>query len=275
MSKCDRQMSFWGTLGCPICVELYESLNALISHLIDLSEPVQHNNIVLFSAGIGKSSLMKRSRFKKAGKLDDSILSILIGTLLGDAHAEKRTNTRISFQQEDSNKDYLLSLWHTFMSAGLCSSTAPKPQRRSSNAPGLTRTTYRFKTYTYSDLNWLHSLFYKYDSITGKYIKVIPTNLGDYLTPLALAVWFMDDGKKQGSGYSFATNSFTKQEVEFLCHLLWVKFNILATPNITGYYLNEPSKAQYCVYVHATSVKQFNELVYSYIVPTMRYKLII
>jgi hypothetical protein len=36
------------------------------------------------------------------------ILSILYGTLLGDSHLEKRiNNVRITFQQENSNVEYL------------------------------------------------------------------------------------------------------------------------------------------------------------------------
>lgn len=103
----------------------------------------------------------------------------------------------------------------------------------------------------------------------------MPSNIGDYLTPLALAVWFMDDGKKHGYGYSFATNSFTLEEVDFLCKVLQSKFNLTATPNITGYYLHEPTKPQYCLYVHSSSVKLFNQIVYPHIVPSMHYKLII
>jgi hypothetical protein len=136
-----------------------------------------------------------------------------------------------------------------------------------------TRTIYRFKTFTYSDFNWLHSLFYRYDHNINKFIKIIPNNIGDFLTPLAIAVWFMDDGKKHSSGYSFATNSFTKKEVDLICKVLNSKFSIIATPNITNYYLNDPTKPQYCVYVHTTSVKLFNEIVYPYIVPSMYYKL--
>jgi len=50
--------------------------------------------------------------------IPEQVLSIIIGSLLGDAHAErrrdsagKRGNTRIVFQQEDSNMEYLLSNW--------------------------------------------------------------------------------------------------------------------------------------------------------------------
>jgi hypothetical protein len=38
-------------------------------------------------------------------------------------------------------------------------------------------------------------------------IKIIPRNLGDYLTPLALAIWFLNNGSKLGQGAQIALNS--------------------------------------------------------------------
>ena len=80
---------------------------------------------------------------------------------------------------EDSNKNYLLSLWEILSSSGICSDKKPEPNYRSSSKPGLTRTIYRFKTYTYADLNWIHSLFYIYDHNTNKLVKVVPHNIED------------------------------------------------------------------------------------------------
>ena len=31
------------------------------------------------------------------------------------------------------------------------------------------------------------------NDITNNYIKIVPLNIEEYLTPLALALWFMDD----------------------------------------------------------------------------------
>lgn len=41
---------------------------------------------------------------------------------------------------------------------------------------------YRLNTYTFTSFNWLHEMFYKDNQ------KIIPRNLADYLTPLALAI---------------------------------------------------------------------------------------
>jgi hypothetical protein len=40
-----------------------------------------------------------------------------------------------------------------------------------------------------------------YDLFIVNGVKTIPANISYYLTPLALAVWSMDDGSKAGSGF--------------------------------------------------------------------------
>jgi ubiquinol-cytochrome c reductase cytochrome b subunit len=64
----------------------------------------------------------------------------------------------------------------------------------------------------------IHDAFYKI--FNGQNTKVVPKNIADYLSPLALAVWIMDDGTCQGSGVIISTNSFPKEEVQFLCDVL-------------------------------------------------------
>jgi len=64
----------------------------------------------------------------------------------------------------------------------------------------------------------------------------------------------MDDGKRMDYGYSFATNSFTEQEDEHLCVVLKSKYNLTATKNIGGYFVNNPTLPQYNIYIHAHSV---------------------
>ena len=58
-----------------------------------------------------------------------------------------------------------------------------------------------------------------------KYKKIIPYNNADYLTPLALAVWFMDDGSKINNTVRIATNCFTYAEIENLSTVLYKKYN--------------------------------------------------
>ncbi|KAJ3392365.1 hypothetical protein HDU92_008496 [Lobulomyces angularis] len=110
--------------------------------------------------------------------------SILFGTLLGDGYGERlKIGTRFIMQQEDSNlSDY-----------GYCKYERPKLERRVVKG-GKIRFYFRLRTYSYSSLNWIHDLFY-YQGI-----KIVPFNIGDFLTPQALAIWIMDDGTLNSSG---------------------------------------------------------------------------
>lgn len=76
--------------------------------------------------------------------------------------------------------------------------------------------------------------------------KVIPLNISDYLTPLALAIWIMDDGTWKKPGVRIATNSFTLEEVELLKLTLENKFNIKSS-------LHKNNK-QYQLYIKGESI---------------------
>ena len=58
--------------------------------------------------------------------------------------------------------------------------------------------------------------------------KVVPTNISDYLTPLAVATWFMDDGTCSSGNLVFATQSFTLEENNILSEALMTNFGIHA-----------------------------------------------
>ena len=84
------------------------------------------------SVGITHDSYPARVLAKqRIGPHNQPILSIIFGTLLGDSSAEKRSNsTRIAFQQEDSNVQYLLYLWKLVNDRGYTSDTKPELKER-------------------------------------------------------------------------------------------------------------------------------------------------
>jgi hypothetical protein len=108
-------------------------------------------------------------------------------------------------------------------------------------------------------------MFYKL--IDGKYIKFVPLNIEEYLTPLALAILFMDDYSKKGKGASIAINCFTLEEVNFLCKVLKSKYNIIATSNKSG------KNKGYIIYIHSNSMKLFTSIDKPYLLPSLYYKL--
>ena len=104
-------------------------------------------------------------------------------------------------------------------------------------------------------------MFYK----NGKKIK--PLNIYEYLTPLALAVWIMDDGGWTNSGIRIATNSFELKEVELLNDVLKSKYNLETT--IQKIWI----KDQYSIYIKKQSVNNLRNIVGPYMHSSMLYKL--
>lgn len=200
---------------------------------------------------------------KRIGPHNKELLSILFGSLLGECQAEYRSKgngTRFCFYQESSHVNYLLWLHKKLAALGYTNLNEPSIQTRLGKK-GIVRKVIRFKTWTYSSLNWVHELWYK------DKIKIIPAIIGDYLSPLALAIWIMDDGCKSGSGLKLATNSFTYSENLLLIKVLYDNFKIKANVQSAGI-IN-----QYHIYIFKDSMPLLREIVLPHVHSSMKYKL--
>lgn len=175
------QMSLWGELflSCPKCIAII--IQKYWFFIINFSA----TSFFLISIYIINNTVAKRIKSDtRIGPHNKDIISIFYGSLLGDSHAEKRNagiGTRLSFSQESNRKQYLLWLHNLISELGYCSPSIPIIQSRI-GFKGIIRYIIRFHTYTYSSLNWLHEVWYP----NGK--KVIPRNIEEYLTPLAIAI---------------------------------------------------------------------------------------
>jgi len=93
-------------------------------------------------------NIPKVSRLKgiyRIGPHNIDILSIIFGSLLGDAHAEKRrSGTRFIFYQEGSHKEYLLFLHKIISELGYSNTKIPILTNRLSK--GKIRKIIRFST---------------------------------------------------------------------------------------------------------------------------------
>ena len=117
------------------------------------------------------------------------LYSIIVGILLSDGWLEKENlnaNTRFRFKQVLARSDYII--YSFLLLAHYCSSVPKivKGERADTVTYGL-----QFSTRRYQCFNELYTLFYKNKN------KVIPTNIYDLLTPVALANWIMGDGAKR------------------------------------------------------------------------------
>ena len=110
-----------------------------------------------------------------------------------------------------------------------------------------------FKTLIFPCLTFYFNLFY-----VNK-IKIVPLNIEDYLTPLALAVWICDDGGKSLHNETILhTRSYTYQEVLLLQSALKNKFNL-----ITRNYEKEPN--QWVIIIPLNQETSLKEIVLPYI----------
>lgn len=198
--------------------------------------------------------------------------AILVGTLLGDSsitkykrncESSKILNSSITCGHSYKQREYALYIKTLLEKEGIKinyteSSTLYKHIIQGKECTCNGRCDIRTsKNVTF---NYWRDLWY----LNGK--KVLPEWVLNYITPLSIAIWFMDDGTKNNCSYYLHTESFTIEEVESLRHLLYDRFNIETSMHRMG---NKP-----VIYIKASSRKKFTDLVKPYICESMRYKLI-
>mgnify|MGYP002133049102 FL=1 len=181
---------------------------------------------------------------------------ILIGKLLGDG----------SFNHDRKEVQYTHKLDHKEYSDFINSSltTAYSNSLLDKNLNSFSKKI-KYKSWTKS-FNWIKNLS---KEMLVNNIKIIPKSLIDQVTPLSLAVLYMDDGnltenKKQKPRMHFSVCNYDKQSCINLQEI-FTNFNIKTTlTNSDGYnYLH----------ISSASVDVFCELIKNYIPEIMQYKL--
>jgi len=243
------QMSLWGGFNKPQMYNLF-----LICLSLFLITPIYFNI---------KPKVIRLKGIYRIGPHNTDIISIIFGSLLGDAHGEKillGVGTRFSFYQEAIHVKYMLFLHKLFSELGYCNSKLPIITTRL-GSKGKIRKRVRFTTWTFTSFNWIYDLWY------NNKIKHVPECIDQYLTPLALAIWIMDDGVKVGQGLSFFINYFSYNDCLLIIKALNNNFNIKASIQSAG------KKDQYIIYILKDSMTDLINIVSPYIIPEMKYKL--
>jgi hypothetical protein len=189
--------------------------------------------------------------------------SALIGTLLGDATLQYNEGTIpwYKFDQKAANKEYVEALY--FLFADVVGTPPINPRIKNGIAHS-----YWFRTYRWMVLDFYAKQFYKIDSL-GNRKKIVPPLIHRWLSPQALAFWFMDDGSKKNSTYLLHTQGFTRPEIIRLQQALGKNFNIESKIHKD----KRPSGPLYYLYISTDSGKKFQEIIEPYVLPCMRYKL--
>ncbi len=106
----------------------------------------------------------------------------------------------------------------------------------------------------------LRRLFYKEKT------KIVPHNIGEFLTKVGLAFWIMDDGGAGTHGELILhTHSYTSEEVDILINTLKLNFDIYSRKT-----LKRP--LQWTILIPKKEVEKVKKLVLDYLHPSMYYK---
>lgn len=189
---------------------------------------------------------------------------ILFGTLLGNSNLQTYTGGktwRARFIQKD--KSYLFHLYNIFQNHV---STGPKQSLI--NNGKYSRWTFNTKVNLFY-LEFALLFYVRTGSVRTIKKKVLPNEeiLNKYLTPQAIAYWFMDDGSLKSNylAYYLCTDNFTKEEVLLLGSIFLKKYNIRV-----NYHKNRSS---YRIYIPRPEYWKFRDLIEIYIIDSMKYKL--
>lgn len=186
------------------------------------------------------------ARLARKKRLSKRQRSIVLGSLLGDGYLTSTT------------RGFAFRVNHGLHQKSYVDWKYSELQEFTNSAPRQSGRCYYFRTVSHDEFSEFHSDFY--DSR-----KKVPRNLRDRLTSLALAVWVMDDGARDGNQLRINSQSFSESENRVLCSILMATFGITATLN--------RDKDKFRLRVSASSMPIVRQVVAPHLIPDMHYKL--
>lgn len=215
-----------------------------------------NKGMTVISRERGKVNTHTNSRYlrelRQVISLSEIQKSVLSGALMGDGciiPTASGKNYRLQIEHANKQREYVFWKYEVFKDFVV---TPPKRIRSAES--------WRFRTISHKEFVQLRQIFYR------NWKKILPRRLDFILNPIALAVWFMDDGcldKKRG--YILNTQNFTFEENMRLMSFLSEKLHIALSVHRDRIY--------YRLYVKRKSMSIFRNLLDAYMHPIMRYKL--
>ena len=111
----------------------------------------------------------------------------------------------------------------------------------------------------------------------------MPNNLDEYLTPLSLATWYMDNISNYFSKSGLSSFNLNEKDINYISNILKDKYNLetiikLPRAPLGGWGLagGRPSgekKDKVSFYIKNTSNDRFSNLIKPYLLPSLQYKL--
>jgi hypothetical protein len=239
----------------------YEFYEHITDHFLNLNSTA----LVLWGSNLD-SSLGRKKLTKNVRQhlvLPHLYESILVGLLLSDGGINKsKTNKlmRIAFVQ--SFTIHFHYFMHVYFSLSFIFSSLP--YLRIQYKKGIKNSS----LYIISmGLPFIHNLCLQFIDIKGN--KVIPKNINELLTPIALAHWIMGDGEARYFGLRLCTDSFSIPEVVSLINVLLIRYKIKSTL----FMKNTPNGKKPRIVINSQELKKLSIIVAPYIIPQMQYKI--
>lgn len=210
--------------------------------------------------GINSNIGQRKYRIIKATPLNKEQKEMIVGSVLGDGSviiSGRKKNAYFKVAHCEKQKDYLM--WKKEILGGLVNVVNKQEDKRGNSVM------YQFGTLSHHELNFYRNLFYENNR------KIIRDELRNYLTPLGLATWFMDDGSKcNRCNYRLATDGFDKVDNYKLQQILKANFDLNA--KVLEYIRND--KKYYYLALNKYNTVNMTKIIAPYIVNCMKYKLI-
>jgi len=194
----------------------------------------------------------ENSNGNTAGSLTVTQHAVLIGSILGDGTIRRQRGKKNALFEVNHSLAYKPYVDWKFSKFSEYVRTPPKPRKGNGK-----RVAYRFTTRSLLIFTDYYLKFYE----NGK--KLIPLDLK--LTPLALAVWYMDDGSISRNACYLNTQQFRIEEQERLCEILSKDFGIDSKLN--------KDKSYYRIRVTSEGTEILFRIIDPYVHECFRYKL--
>ncbi|KAG0122693.1 LAGLIDADG endonuclease, partial [Tuber indicum] len=210
------------------------------------------------TVGYGKFTKQTREMIK----LPPYQKSVIIGLILSDGFlslsSKGSKNARLEFEQSYSKKEYVFFVF--FILSHYCNSL---PGLFFTKKAGIRKenVNYSLKIVTRSILCFteLYSLFYL------NKVKIIPDNIYDLLTPVALAHLIMGDGQIASNGLRICTDAYSSSDIVKLINVLMIKYRLVCTIHV----LDDRQR----IYISAKSINLLASIIKPYMIKSMYYKI--
>lgn len=197
-------------------------------------------------------------------KLSKTQKDILVGTLLGDGHLETKNDGktyRLKIEHCIQQKEYTewlfahFSDWAETLPGARTREVAFRDEKKMFERIG-------FSTISTGSLRFFAHQFYR----NGK--KIVPKLIHRWMSPLALAVWYMDDGSIKSNEHKSVllnTQGFSAKDLEILQKALEKQYGIKTK--------QREKKDGIQLYLLSETVDIFLRLIEPFVLESMRYKL--